>query len=205
MRRHGSGKGGRHGATAGRFRLRVAAVKAPLCSSIHQQGREQSGVNSVSSRQQFRLITADSAQSIVQQDPTRRIFEHWLFMLGKSPRRCKLGPTRRAAINSMLVLYEEEQLLLAIDGCAADPWCAGDNPQRRECSDIEWILRNESSVERFSEAGERLRIRADRQAEAMAVPPREDVVAQDPTAKAAALQRLRGMAARISGRDIGDA
>ena len=31
-------------------------------------------------------------------DPVRRVFEHWAWMMGKSLRRTKLGPTRRAAI-----------------------------------------------------------------------------------------------------------
>lgn len=138
-------------------------------------------------------------------DPIRRVFGHWLYMLGKSPRRCKLGPTRRQAIAAALVLYEEDQLLLAIEGCAADRWCAGDNPAGREFTDVEWILRSESSIERFSEAGERMRAAAqaaaNRRAAAQAepAPSPEDQAAQRAAADAAR-ERLRQMAMRASGR-----
>lgn len=144
-------------------------------------------------------------------DPTRRIFQHWLDMLGKSPRRCKLGPVRRQAINAALVLYDEDQVCMAIEGCAADAWCAGDNPARREFTDLEWILRSESSIERFSEAGDRLRAQAAKQelaAQQRAAAPSPEVVqdeAAQRVAAAAAKERLRKMAARMSGRADTDA
>lgn len=148
---------------------------------------------------------ADALDGIESADPTRRVFAHWLAMLGKSPRRCKLGPTRRHAINAALVLYSEDDLLMAIEGCAADPWCAGDNAQRREYTDIEWILRNESSIERFAEAGERLRRRAAEQQAAQARRAAQPVptaasAEQEKADAAAARARLKAMADRMSGR-----
>lgn len=163
---------------------------------------------------QLRLVqqmhgAEDALEGLESADPTRRVFAHWLTMLGKSPRRCKLGPTRRQAINAALVLYSEDDLLMAIEGCAADPWCAGDNAQRREYTDIEWILRNESSIERFAEAGERLRQRAAEQLAAQmrraAQPvPTAASVEQEKVQAADARARLKAIADRMSGRARND-
>ena len=43
---------------------------------------------------------------------TERVFDHWVYMLGKNPRRCALGPARRKVIDRALGLYDEETLLL---------------------------------------------------------------------------------------------
>ena len=115
-------------------------------------------------------------------------------MLGKSPHRCKLGPTRRAAINAALLLYDENDLLLAIDGCASDPWCAGANSMGRECTDLEWLLAKESRVEQFADRGEELR----RQALASAVVPD----AAPPDAAAAEIDQAQADAARQRVRDM---
>jgi hypothetical protein len=92
-----------------------------------------------------------------------RLFDHWVFMLGKNPLRTKMGPTRRKVIERALALYEDEDtLMLAIEGCAASRWHAGENDRGRPFDDIELILRDESHVERFAADGEALRARADR-------------------------------------------
>lgn len=131
-------------------------------------------------------------------DAARRVFEHWVFMLGKDPRRCALGPTRLKAIRRALGIYDVETLELAIEGCAASRWHAGENDRERAFNDIELILRDEAHVERFAEDGERLRERARRMAD------RAPVVAAQPAATAeetAALrERLRNLAARMRGR-----
>jgi hypothetical protein len=142
--------------------------------------------------------------------PAERVFAHWVFMLGKPASRTKMGPERRKVIDRALGLYEEDVLLLAVEGCAADRWYGGENDRGRPFNDIELILRNERNIERFAEAGEALRNRARQEAErhrqalhdaaesaggeAPPAPTPEEVQAQR--------QALRELAARLAGRAL---
>lgn len=132
------------------------------------------------------------------QDPTRQIFEHWLYLLGRSPRRCKLGPTRRQAIDAALAIgYDTDTVLLAIEGMAADPLLgARDERMRDAMREIEWLLAREARIERWAGLGEQLR------AELAAPPPQQpaaDVIAIDPVAEAQHRERLRQRAAAMRG------
>lgn len=127
--------------------------------------------------------------------PAVRVFEHWVFMLGKNPKRCALGPKRRKVIEAALALYDEETLRLAIDGCAASEWHAGSNDRGTAYDDIELILRDEAHIERFAQAGERLRERSLRKV--LTVPVHDAV---DQAARQEHLQQLRALAASLSGR-----
>lgn len=133
-----------------------------------------------------------------------RVFAHWVFMLGKNPKRCALGPDRRKIISRALALYDVETLELAIEGCAASAWHRGANDRDTEYAGIELILRDEAHIERFAEAGERLReqlaedAHKARQAQQQAPQPPED-----PAAAAVARQRLRDLAAQMAGRKAG--
>jgi hypothetical protein len=150
---------------------------------------------------QLKLVTQAPEQPAEILDPTRRVFAHWLTMFGKSPNRCKMGPTRRRAIDAALTLYDEDQVLMAIEGAAADPWVCGDNPMRRPHDDVEWLLRDESSIERYSEAGERLRQRVRDKLNARE--PESGVVVEmrpDPVKAAEGVVLLQRLAARLSGR-----
>lgn len=160
----------------------------------------------MSAAKQLRLVGApDLADRPASHDPSRVVFEHWLFMFGKSPNRCKLGPQRRRVINAALALYELEDVLLAIEGCAADEWCAGHNNLGREFTDVEWLLANESRIERFAEVGERLQERAAAQAKARAEQPvAASAEPDDPAAVQAARDALlarRALSRRLSGRE----
>lgn len=132
-------------------------------------------------------------------DPTRQVFDHWLFMLGRSPRRCKMGPTRRAAINSALAMgYDVDTLLLAVEGMAADPLDGAPHDRMRDAMrEIEWLLAREARIERWADMGETLRLEAiqvdNPQPEDMPAPP------TDPVAAAAARERLRELGARRRG------
>lgn len=128
-----------------------------------------------------------------EQTPTARIFAHWVFMLGK--RRAALGPGRRKAIERMLALYDEETLQLAIEGCAASAWHAGQNDRGRAFDDLELILRDEAHVERFAAEGEALRERAERDVARALQAGRdaERVVEIDPAAGHAARERLQAV------------
>lgn len=130
-------------------------------------------------------------------DSARRVFEHWLFMLGRSPRRCKMGPTRRQAIQAALAMgYEVDVLLLAIEGMAADPLeGARDDRMRDAMREIEWLLGREARIERWAEMGERLRCEAAAPAAMRDEPPTMEQQADD----AAARERLRQRAAAMRG------
>ena len=137
----------------------------------------------------------DSAQA---RSAVERVFEHWVFMLGKNARRTALGPTRRRAIERALLLYDAETLLLAIEGCAASAWHAGENDRGRAFDDLELILRDEAHVERFAEDGQCLRdrLRARAAAQRTVVP----IAPADPAEVEAARRAVREAAARLSGR-----
>ena len=151
------------------------------------------------------LMVVDSAPPACEATPERRIFDHWVWMLNKPANRTAFGPTRQRAVAKMLALYDEQTLLLAIEGCAASAWHAGNNDRGRPFTDLELILRDEAHVERFAEDGEALRQRAARdaarrRAAAAAPAPAEP---DDPAAAQAAREHLRQMAARMAGRSHG--
>jgi hypothetical protein len=103
---------------------------------------------------QLKLISpiATTRENSLSADPVRRIFDYWVFMARKMPQRAKLGSTRRQAIAAALLLYSEEDLELAIEGNLVDEWCVANGRH-----DIDWLLAGESRIERFMDAGERLR------------------------------------------------
>lgn len=142
---------------------------------------------------------ASSPAAEPDKTPAERVFDHWVYMLGRNPRRTALGPARRKVIDRALGLYDEETLLLAIEGCAASAWHAGDNDRGRAFNDVELILRDEPHIERFAADGEALRARLHRRmaAQASNVQP---LVQPDPAQAAAARQALRELAARMAGR-----
>jgi hypothetical protein len=147
-----------------------------------------------------RLLQLEVSSTTPERTPTERIYDHWVFMLGKNPRRTALGPARRKTIDKALSLYDEETLLLAIEGCAASAWHAGENDRGRAFDDLELILRDEAHVERFAADGEALRERVRRRAETAAVV--VPIVTADPAAVAAARAALREAAARLAGRKV---
>lgn len=147
------------------------------------------------------LRTPSDAPAVAERTPIERVFDHWVFMLGKNARRTALGPARRRAIERALALYDEEALLLAIEGCAASAWHAGENDRGRAFDDLELILRDEAHVERFADAGQRLRERMAERAAASRVV--ADSAPPDADAVAAQRALLREAAARLSGRRHG--
>ena len=141
---------------------------------------------------QLRLITTPaSAAPTESQDPMRQVFEHWLFMLAKSPARCKLGPTRRSAINAALTLYEVETLHLAIEGMAGDPMDGCSDKMAAAMRELEWLLAKESRVERWADMGERFRQRLQYDEHQAATMPDIAPAPVDPVVAAAARDRLR--------------
>lgn len=133
-------------------------------------------------------------------DVARKVFEHWVWMLGKPPNRTAFGPSRRKTVDRALELYDADTLMLAIEGCAASAWHNGENDRRRPFNDIELILRDEPHIERFAEEGEALRAREEQARSA----PVEQATQSNPQPDAAQVQaqreRLREMAAALAGR-----
>jgi hypothetical protein len=150
---------------------------------------------------QLRLVQdAPPTFNLATQDPARRIFEHWLFMFGRSPARCKLGPIRRKAIDSALALgYDVDVLLMAVEGMAADPLDRASAPHIAErMREIDWLMGAEARIEHWAARGEQLRAMAD----APPPPAAADVVDAapvDPAAEAAGRQRFFALAAQLRG------
>ncbi len=143
-------------------------------------------------------LVGDSAEIERATDPVWRLFERWMFMMGKNPRRCALGPARRKVIESMLALFDEDTLELAIDGCAASAWHAGQNDRGTEFNDLGLIFRDEAHVERFAAEGERVRARA--AAALVRAADEQPPVEEDPEAARKAKDHIRAVARRMSGR-----
>lgn len=137
--------------------------------------------------------------------PTRsaaeRVFDHWVWMMGKRAGMVAFGPERRRKVAWALSLYSEATLCLAIDGCAASRFHAGENDRGKAFRDIGLILRDERHIEDFAEDGLELHALAAQRAQAPAdsSPPPE----ADPAAAAAGRERLRALAAELAGRTSG--
>lgn len=149
---------------------------------------------------QLKLVIDAPTASATPQDATRRVFDHWMYMLGRNPRRCKLGPTRRAVINAALTVYDEDTLLLTMEGIAADPLEGKPESMRAAMRELEWLLASEARIERWADKGEALRADAMRldalqqaRGDAPPAPP------SDPVATAAARDRVRALAASMRG------
>lgn len=144
---------------------------------------------------QLRLVSEE--QAVPAPDAVRRLFDHWVFMLGKNPKRVALGPERRKVISRALQLYELEVLEMAIEGCAASEWHAGENDRGTVYQDIELILRNEAHIERFAALGEQLRIKVANEAARARAQASAPVPPQDAVAAAETRQRLFERAAQM--------
>lgn len=130
-----------------------------------------------------------------------RVFAHWVYMLGKNPKRCALGPDRRKVISKALGLYDEDVLLLAIEGCAASAWHRGENERGDEYTDLTLILRDEAHIERFADEGEALRSRLEQEQAQQAPAVNEAAPAWvDPAVVAEHKRKLRELAGSLSGR-----
>lgn len=144
---------------------------------------------------QLRLV--NETTEATTPDAMRRLFDHWVFMMGKNPRRCALGPERRKVIGKALSLYDEETLQLAIEGCASSAYHAGDNDRDTPYNDLELIFRNEKYVERFATMGEQLRIKAANEAARSLAQASTPVPVMDEAQAKRQRDRLRELAQRL--------
>lgn len=121
---------------------------------------------------QLRLVAEPPPATHITADPTRQVFDHWVFMFGLHPKRTKLGPLRRQAINAALALYDYDvqTILMAVDGMAAAP--LGDKPESMQeaMREVDWFLGNEKRIERCLRWADVLRMRLEEQERAQAAP-----------------------------------
>lgn len=148
---------------------------------------------------QLRLVTEPPPAHGRTQDPVRQVFERWVFMMGRSPARCKLDRERAEVIGAALALYEGDvaTLLHAVDGMAAAPLADKPESMQEAMRELTWFLRSARNIERALAWADKLHEAAAAQDQA---PPAAVLVAE-PTAEegaaaAAARERLRALAAR---------
>lgn len=150
---------------------------------------------------QLRLVNDGPAPQAAARDPVRQVFEHWVLLNGKSPARCKMGPSRKAAIQFALALYDVDTVLLAVEGMASAPLDGKSDDLRAALRELDWFLAKEGRVERCAELGEAFRAEGLRE-QAQARRQRAqaaDAPADDPAAVAAARAALAERAARMRG------
>lgn len=154
---------------------------------------------------QLKLVTDKPPAHDTTTDPTRIIFERWVFMFGRDPRRTKLDAQRRHAINAALALFDGDvsTILLAVDGMAAAP--LGDKPESMQDAmrEIDWFLGNAKRIERALRWSDVLRHNLDAETARRAEPVPEPT--EQPSAEQVEQQRqtLRALASRLSGRAHG--
>jgi hypothetical protein len=80
--------------------------------------------------------------------PVDLVFEHWKAVMGA--RKARLDVKREAAVKKQLAEGRSvEELCLAIDGYAKDPFHMGQNPQGTKYNDLTLICRDAEHVEKF--------------------------------------------------------
>lgn len=150
---------------------------------------------------QLKLVSAMPAVQVgTTTDPTRQVFEHWLFMFGHSAQRCKLGPSRRQAINGALAMgYDVETLMLAVEGMAGDSLEGCGDRMAAAMRDLEWLLAKEARIEQWADKGDLLRKASFQRANAPTALQEEAPAEVDPAEAAAKRERLRQFAAARRG------
>jgi len=94
-----------------------------------------------------------------QRQQAQQVFEHWRGLLrhGRVVARV-MSREREACVVGLLRLgYDVDALQMAVEGCAASPFCGGHNRTGQVFDDLEWIMANEARVERLAEIGKRAR------------------------------------------------
>ncbi len=82
----------------------------------------------------------------------REIFDQWVKVMGKDPRRVKLTSQRRRMVEARLKEgYEVGTLKIAIDGLARTPWNMGINPQQKRYDDFKYFCGDGARVETMAE------------------------------------------------------
>lgn len=88
-------------------------------------------------------------------EEVRAVFEHWVKVMGKDPKRAKLNPKRRRLAEARLKEgYDVKMLMLAIDGLSKTDWNMGrhKNNQKRY-DDFQYFCKDGERVETMAERG----------------------------------------------------
>ena len=79
----------------------------------------------------------------------KMVFDHWVAVMGKNPKRTELDDNRKRLITKALKNYSVADLKQAIDGCAASQFHMGQNRDKKKYNGLELILRNSEKIEGF--------------------------------------------------------
>lgn len=75
-----------------------------------------------------------------------KIYEYFCSKLQTKP---KLTSQRKSKINSRLKDFTPDQIKLAIDNLAADPWIRGDNPNGKNYATIDYLFRSTEKMDEW--------------------------------------------------------
>jgi hypothetical protein len=94
--------------------------------------------------------TPEGLKPLVEQArPISPVVQVWQAYERHHP-RARLTPDRRKRIQTKLRHYDVDTLIAAINGNHRDPWCCGENADGKEYHDLELILRNGGTIERYA-------------------------------------------------------
>ena len=141
---------------------------------------------------QLRLVKDAPPAHDVTTDPTRQVFEHWVFMFGLHPGRTKLDAQRRQAINGAIAQHGLADVMLAVEGMASAPLADKPESMRKAMRQIHWFLATAARVEDCLEYADQLRAAAEALPDGAAASVPEQVV--DAAAVAEQRERLRRLA-----------
>lgn len=155
----------------------------------------------MSTSKQLRLVTDAPPAHATSTDPTRKVFEHWVFMFGLHPGRTKLDAERRQVINGALVLYDNDVGLVmqAVEGMAAVSLADKPASMQEAMREISWFLAKAKRIESCLRYAEQLRDMVDHDQRRASQVHQMETAPADPAALLAAREALRVKAAQIRG------
>lgn len=84
---------------------------------------------------------------------TEALFEHWKAVMGHT--RARMDLARKKIIQARIGDgYTQEDLMMAIDGCAASAFHMGENDRGQRYDSLTLIFRDADHVDKFIRAGE---------------------------------------------------
>lgn len=155
---------------------------------------------------QLKLVQDKAPVHNITTDPTRVVFERWVFMFGLQPGRTVLDHERRNVINSALALYggDVQTIVNAVDGWATASLADKSPSLRRAMRKLKYFLANSDRIEDCLELHDELQLQLEREQAAADAPQDDGPSRPEPTPEQVSAQReaLRQMAARMAGRDV---
>ncbi len=126
----------------------------PGRNGMEGNGMEWKGMEATRTEVRVEVVPVQEILVPVEPDsdprPTR-VFDHWRKVMGKTNARTVFNEKRKEAVARALKTWREEELLQAIDGCAASPFHMGENEDSKRYDDLELICRDDARIEKFIE------------------------------------------------------